>query len=102
MITARQLLSTFLVIAILCGCSAAQTAANVQSSTNAQETDAQASSSAPAVTASASESGARFAAPGEVLQMRLQIYSAAGDQVFDSGARTGGVIDWKGLCYISK
>jgi hypothetical protein len=37
----------------------------------------------------------RFAAPGEVLQVRLQIYAAAGELVFDSGARAGGVIDWK-------
>jgi uncharacterized coiled-coil protein SlyX len=102
MFTPRQLLSTILTIAILCGSAAAQAAANAQSSTNApsstdtQTTNAQSSlASAPAVTASASGAGARFASPGEVLQMRLQIYSAAGELVFDSGARAGGVIDWK-------
>jgi uncharacterized coiled-coil protein SlyX len=99
MISLRQLLSTSLSIAILCGSAAAQTAANnTQSPADAKSGDAKSAdvkSSAPAVTASVSESGVRFAAPGEVLQVRLQIYAAAGELVFDSGARAGGVIDWK-------
>jgi hypothetical protein len=86
-------------IAILCGSAAAQTAGNAaQSAADTKSSDAKSAdttSSAPAVTASVSESGVRFAAPGEVLQVRLQIYAAAGELVFDSGARAGGVIDWK-------
>ncbi|MDT7602770.1 MAG: trimeric autotransporter adhesin, partial [Acidobacteriota bacterium] len=95
MVSPRQQLSTLLSIVILCGAAAAQTAASsAQASADAQSAEAHASD-APAVTASASESGARFASPGEVLQMRLQIYAAAGELVFDSGARAGSVIDWK-------
>jgi uncharacterized coiled-coil protein SlyX len=94
MISLRQLLSTTLSVAVLCGSAAAQSAANTtQSPADAKSADTK--SSAPAVTASVSESGVRFAAPGEVLQVRLQIYAAAGELVFDSGARAGGVIDWK-------
>ncbi|HWS99105.1 MAG TPA: hypothetical protein VN256_02460, partial [Pyrinomonadaceae bacterium] len=50
---------------------------------------------APAVTASADGAAARFASSGQVLQIRLEIYSAAGELVFDSGLRPGSVIDWK-------
>ncbi|HEY0375784.1 MAG TPA: tail fiber domain-containing protein [Pyrinomonadaceae bacterium] len=49
----------------------------------------------PAVTASADGAAARFAASGQVLQVRLEIYSAAGELVFDSGLRAGSAIDWK-------
>src|SRR5215203_188924 len=50
---------------------------------------------AAAVTASADGAGVRFAASGQVLQVRLEIYSASGELVFDSGLRSGSVIDWK-------
>jgi hypothetical protein len=50
---------------------------------------------APAVTASADGSAVRFAASGQVLQVRLEVYSATGELVFDSGLRNGSVIDWK-------
>ncbi|MDT7541068.1 MAG: hypothetical protein QOE33_972, partial [Acidobacteriota bacterium] len=87
-----QIFSAFLAIVILCGSLAAQTPANAQAQTNDQQSAE--TQEAPAVTASASDAGVRFAAPGEVLQVRLQIYSNAGALVFDSGARSGGVIDW--------
>jgi uncharacterized coiled-coil protein SlyX len=90
--TRRQIFSAFLAIVILCGSVAAQSPANTQIQANDQSS---VETPAPAVTASASASGVRFAAPGEVLQSRLQIYTAAGALVFDSGARAGGIIDWK-------
>ncbi|MFL6229406.1 MAG: tail fiber domain-containing protein [Pyrinomonadaceae bacterium] len=95
MISLRQVLSTSLSIAILCGSAAAQTAANATQSTADEKSSSAKSAATPAVTASVSEAGVRFAAPGEVLQVRLQIYAAAGELVFDSGAHSGGVIDWK-------
>ncbi|HEX6622905.1 MAG TPA: hypothetical protein VF064_04285, partial [Pyrinomonadaceae bacterium] len=39
--------------------------------------------------------GVRFTSPGQVLQMRLAVYSAEGALVFDSGLRKGSVLDWK-------
>jgi hypothetical protein len=56
---------------------------------------AQQPAAAPAVTAAPTESGARFTAPGEVLELRLEVFTADGAQVFDSGTRPGGVIDFQ-------
>lgn len=51
---------------------------------------------APAVTASASGADSvRFTSPGQILQLRLEIYSSNGELVFDSGPRQGNVVDWK-------
>lgn len=48
------------------------------------------------VTGSVTSDGAvRMIAHGEVLQIRMEIYSAAGELVSDSGLRQGNVIDWK-------
>jgi hypothetical protein len=50
----------------------------------------------PAVTASASgPDSVRFSSPGQILQIRLEIFSSNGDRVFDSGPHQGNVIDWK-------
>jgi len=50
----------------------------------------------PSVTASISAADTvRFAAPGQVLQIRLEIYSANGEVVSDSGMRAGNIVDWK-------
>jgi hypothetical protein len=81
----RQLLFAIFSITIFCYSVAAQTAATTQTKQD----------SSPAVTASASETSVRFTSPGENLQIRLQIYAATGDLVFDSGARAGGILDWK-------
>ncbi|HEX8421843.1 MAG TPA: hypothetical protein VF634_00435, partial [Pyrinomonadaceae bacterium] len=49
-----------------------------------------------AVTASVAGGGVRFAAPeGAALQLRLELYAANGERVFDSGARAGSVLDWQ-------
>jgi hypothetical protein len=50
---------------------------------------------APAVTVSASGDEARFTSPEQVLQMRLEIYSANGEAIFDSGFHQGNILDWK-------
>jgi hypothetical protein len=53
-------------------------------------------SSTPAVAASVSAGGSvRFTAPGQVTQIRLEIYNAAGTSVYDSGMRRASVLDWK-------
>jgi hypothetical protein len=50
----------------------------------------------PAVTASASGADSvRFTSPGQILQIRLEIYSSNGALVFDSGLHQGNVVDWK-------
>ena len=53
-------------------------------------------SSAPAVTASVSATDSvRFAAPGQILQIRLEIFAANGQVVSDTGMRQGSIVDWK-------
>src|SRR5437763_16045687 len=79
--TKRQMLAALLALALLGGQAAAQTT--------------QATSDATHATAAATEKGVRFTATGEVLQIRLEIYTDAGELVFDSGPRAGGVLDWK-------
>lgn len=51
-------------------------------------------SSTQTVTATVAEGSVRFAAFGEATEMRLEIYSATGEQVFDSGFRKGAILDW--------
>ncbi len=80
-----RLIPVVLLAAVFTGHAAAQTAP-VQ-----QETKL----SSPAVTASASDGGVRYTAPGEVLQIRLEIFAPTGQLVFDSGQRAGGVLAWK-------
>jgi hypothetical protein len=51
--------------------------------------------SAPAVTAAVTPDGTvRLTSPGEVSEIRLQIYAPGGDVVFDSGVQAGNVFDW--------
>lgn len=50
----------------------------------------------PAVAASSTASGVRFVAPGEARRVRLEVYTADGARVFDSGFRAGGIYDWDG------
>jgi hypothetical protein len=79
--TKRNLLATILSLTLLCGQAAAQ--------------NAQTNSGTASATAAVTEAGARFTAPGEVLQIRLEIYAAAGELVYDSGQRAGDILDWK-------
>ena len=41
------------------------------------------------------EGAVRMIAHGEVLQVRMEVYSAAGELVADTGLRQGNIIDWK-------
>jgi len=50
----------------------------------------------PSVTASVTPEGTvRMIAHGEALQVRMEVYSAAGELVADTGLRQGTIIDWK-------
>src|SRR6185369_1795831 len=62
----------------------------------AQDPAATQSVSLSSVTGSvASDGTVRMIAHGEALQIRMEIYSAAGEIVSDSGLRNGSIIDWK-------
>jgi hypothetical protein len=50
---------------------------------------------APLVTATATAQRVRFAAPGTVIQLRLEVYNEAGQKVFDTELRGGNVLDWQ-------
>ena len=50
----------------------------------------------PSVTASVTPEGTvRMMAHGEALQVRMEVYSATGELVADTGLRQGNIIDWK-------
>ncbi|HZS04977.1 MAG TPA: tail fiber domain-containing protein [Blastocatellia bacterium] len=57
----------------------------------AQETK---SLQSPSVTAAAAGGRVRFAAPGEVVQLRLEVFAAGGEKLFDSDFRAGNLLDW--------
>lgn len=60
------------------------------------KTATEVATSAKAVTASVTGPNAiRLSSPGEILNIRLEVYTANGDLVFDSGLRKGNVLDWK-------
>ncbi len=46
------------------------------------------------VTAAATADRVRFTAPNTVVQMRLEVYDANGEKLFDNEIRGGNVIDW--------
>jgi hypothetical protein len=50
----------------------------------------------PAVAAASTAAGVRFVAPGAARRVRLEVYTAAGERLFDSGFRSGGIFDWDG------
>src|SRR5581483_4193459 len=51
------------------------------------------SASTPLVTAGSRAEGVRFAAPSSVAQIHLQVYTEAGQVVFDAASK-GNVLDW--------
>src|SRR5919205_986897 len=77
----RKALDVAITIALACGPAAAQEAAGVQTRPD------------PAVAASSSVKGVRFVAPGAG-RVRLEVYTQAGERVFDSDFPPGGVLDW--------
>jgi hypothetical protein len=61
-----------------------------------QKATAVAVSSSAAVTAAVIEPNAiRLSSPGEISNIRVEVYTANGELVFDSGLRQGNVLDWK-------
>jgi hypothetical protein len=50
----------------------------------------------PAVASASTAAGVRFVAPGEARRVRLEIYTADGSRLFDSGFRAGGIYNWDG------
>jgi hypothetical protein len=52
------------------------------------------SDNSPTVTASSIGSGLRFTAPNSVSKLRLEVYTDAGQKVFDSKWRAGNLLDW--------
>ena len=56
----------------------------------------QAQSAVSSVTGTVTSEGTvRMIAHGEALQVRIEIYSASGELVSDSGLRQGNIVDWK-------
>jgi hypothetical protein len=79
--TAIRSTITFALLLILCGAAFAQ----------GQTGNGAAS---PTVTGTASTDRVRYVSMGEVQQTRLQVFSPDGAQVFDSGFRSGNLLDW--------
>src|SRR5215208_4372449 len=62
----------------------------------AQNAAGQRGEAGPAVAAASTAAGVRFVAPGEARRVRLEIYTADGSRLFDSGFRAGGIYNWDG------
>src|SRR5438876_2382882 len=52
-------------------------------------------SSSAIVTAASSGNVVRVSAPRNITHIRLEVFSAAGEKVFDSGNRDGNLLDWR-------
>ena len=52
-------------------------------------------SSSPIVTAASSGNVVRLSAAGNITHIRLEVFSAAGERVFDSGQHDGNLLDWR-------
>jgi hypothetical protein len=90
----RQLAIAFLTLSLFNTHVLAQQTAKSATEEGATQT-AKPNAAAAAVTASVAGSGVRFAAPVAALQLRLELYAANGERVYDSGARPGSVLDWQ-------
>jgi hypothetical protein len=85
--TARLIFSIIFSAIVLTGSAAAQDAARSQQGPAAQ--------SAAVVTASSTASGVRFVSPNDARRIRLEVYTQAGERLFDSDFRAGSIIDWE-------
>lgn len=85
--TARLIFSFVLSAIVLTGSAAAQDAA----SGSKQGRDA---AQTAVVTASSTASGVRFVSPGQPRRVRLEVYTQAGERLFDSDFRPGSIVDW--------
>jgi hypothetical protein len=50
--------------------------------------------SAAPITATATAERVRFHSPGEVTEIRVEVFDGAGERVFDSGFKRGNLLDW--------
>src|ERR1041384_7980291 len=82
----RYLFFAFIALSLLANQACAQTA---DTDTQPSQTDS------TAVTATVASNHLRFAAPAQVLQLRLELYAATGERVFDSGVHQGNLFDWQ-------
>lgn len=88
----RLFLTTFTLVALVNNV-LAQSAARVEPT---QKPASSPKSSNTTVTATVTSEGAvRLVSSADTIQTRVEIYSAGGERVYDSGARQGNVIDWK-------
>jgi hypothetical protein len=71
----------------------AWSAVSAQSQTSAQP-QAEAQARTTRVTASVAAEQLRFAALGEVVQLRLEVFGASGEKIFDSDFKSGNLLDW--------
>jgi hypothetical protein len=69
--------------------------AQAESAAQPQDAASAAATTPAVVTASATGSSVRFAAPAGAVQLRLELYAANGERIFDSGVRQGSVLDWQ-------
>jgi hypothetical protein len=84
--TARLIFSIIFTAIVLTGSVAAQDAARSQQGRPAQ--------SSAVVTASSTASGVRFVSPSDARRIRLEVYTQAGERLFDSDFRAGNIADW--------
>jgi hypothetical protein len=85
--TARLIFSIIVSAIVLTGSAAAQDAARSQQGPAVQ--------GAAVVTASSTASGVRFVSPNDARRIRLEVYTQAGERLFDSEFRAGNIIDWE-------
>jgi hypothetical protein len=87
MSTTRLIFSIIISALVLTGSAAAQEAAgSVQQGRPSQGV---------VVTASSTVSGVRFVSPNNARRIRLEVYTQAGERLFDSDFRAGDIIDWE-------
>ena len=84
--TARLIFSVIISALVLTGSVAAQDAARSQQPSPAQ---------GAVVTAASTASGVRFVSPNDARRIRLEVYTQAGERLFDSDFRAGGIVDWE-------
>src|SRR5436305_8201790 len=82
----RAAFSAIISLVFLCGVAAAQESGAAQAQAPAAAT----------VTAAAAASGVRFVSTEGSRRIRLEVYSAAGERVYDSEFRQGSILDWDG------
>jgi hypothetical protein len=90
MFAKRLFLTTFTVVAVVHNV-LAQTIPTAQTT----QTQSTTQTSSPVTATITSDGAVRLVSPGETIQTRLELYSSAGERVYDSGSRQGNVIDWK-------